>query len=269
MSYSTYYGTASNTFAGIVRPSPAPVATGAAALYDSDTHLADFAASQVLFWVAATAYSTVGQQVIYDNQIWAVVAASTGVTPGTDPTKWALLGTGGGGGVIEPANQIVYGTGSGVTSSSGFTFDASANRFLQTSTITTTTAAQRLNATFNNGAIDMSARVSDTTLTAYGSASMLDKWQVNGTTIIAQIRTDGAASFGVNSALAWGNGVGGILALATPTTEPTTSPTIGNMALWLKSSTNRIRTISGTGNTVSDVAYTSDLSAYLPDQTRC
>ena len=231
----------------------------------SDLTVADVSTmfSLVPLWASGTAYSSIGQQVSYANQVWAVVAASTGVTPGTDPTKWALLGTGGGGGVTEPANQIVYGTGTGVDSSSDFTFDASTGRFLQTSTMTTTTAAQRLNVTFNNGTIDMSARVSDTTLTAYGSASMLEKWQVNGTTIIAQIRTDGAASFGVNSAFAWGNGQGGILALGTPTTEPTTSPTIGNMALWLKPSTNRIRTISGTGNTVSDVAYTSDLAAYL------
>lgn len=264
MSYTTYYGTPSNSFAGISRPTTVPVASGSLAIYTSDTNMADYAASQVPFWDAATAYSTVGQQVLYDNQIWAVVAGSTGVTPGTDPTKWALLGTGGGGGVSEPAYQIVYGTGTGVDSSADFTFDSGTGRLVQVASVTSTNAARRLAVDFNNAMLDLAADVTDVSLTNYGSASMLKKWQTDSMVIRAQIRWDGAASFGVNSSFAWGNGDGSILALGTPTTEPTTSPVTGNMALWFKSSTNRIRTISGTGNTVSDVAYTSDLSSYLP-----
>jgi len=255
-----YPGTAGNSFPGVEIDGGTPVATGATAINDSFKALGDYAASRVPFWDNATAFVT-DDQVCYDNFLWGAVAGSTGVTPGTDATKWVKLGTGGGGGVTEPANQIVFGTGTGVSSSSNLIYDTANHRLTQTATITTTTAAQRLNATFNNGGADLVAQVSDTTLTAYGSASMLHKWQVNGTTIIGQIRTDGAVSFGVNSSLAWANGVGGILALGSPSTEPTTSPTTGNMAMWFKASTGRVRTMSGTGDTVEDVAYLSDVSA--------
>lgn len=113
MPYTTYYGTPSNSFAGISRPTTVPVASGSLAIYTSDTNMADYAASQVPFWDAATAYSTVGQQVLYDNQIWAVVAGSTGVTPGTDPTKWGLLGT--------SSIYALKGANSDITSLSGLT----------------------------------------------------------------------------------------------------------------------------------------------------
>ena len=40
-------------------------------------------------WDSGTSY-TVGQSVTYGNQMWLASAPSTGVTPGTDQTKWAL-----------------------------------------------------------------------------------------------------------------------------------------------------------------------------------
>jgi len=386
MSYIPYYGTPSNTFAGISRPSTAPVASGALAIYTSDTNLADFAASRVPFWDGATAYSTVGQQVVYDNQLWAVVAASTGVTPGTDSSKWALLGTGGGGGgsvgllgyyrtdttltttptagkftwndatqissthlyvnkdddqgtdlkvfwelaatgdtiLIQdqsdsanyqlwtltatptyssgvfdftvslstsggtgttnmpnnhqvflyekraavpaiPTGQIAFGGTTALTSSADFTFDNATSRFIQTATVTTSTAAaHRLAVTFDGVGEDMAGYVFNGTMDNFGVNTVFAKWQTNDGIIRAQIKYDGSASFGVNSKLAWGDGEGGILALGTPIYEPTLSPTPGNMAMWFKASTGRIRTISGTGNTVSDVAYTSDLASYIP-----
>jgi len=387
MPYTSYYGTPANTFAGISRPSTAPVASGALAIYTSDTNLADFAASRVPFWSGATAYSTVGQQVVYNNQLWAVVAASTGVAPGTDSSKWALLGTGGGGGggaigligyyrtdttltttptagkvtwdnatqassthlyvnkdddqgtdlkvffdlvasgdtlllqdqsdsanfqlwtvtatptytsgVFDftvsltssggtgttnlpnnhqvflytkraavpaiPTGQIAFGGTTALTSSADFTFDNATSRFIQTATVTTSTAAaHRLSVTFDGVGVDMAGYVFNGTMTNYGQNTVFAKWQTNDGIIRAQIKYDGSASFGVNSKLAWSDGEGGLVALGTPIVEPTVSATPGNMILWAKASTGRLRTMSGTGNTVSDVAYTSDLASYIP-----
>lgn len=42
-------------------------------------------------WAAGTAYTT-GQRVTYSGSVWEAVAASTGVTPGTDGTKWLRFG---------------------------------------------------------------------------------------------------------------------------------------------------------------------------------
>jgi hypothetical protein len=43
-------------------------------------------------WSSGTAYSA-GASVTYGNQSWLAIAASTGVAPGTDATKWALTST--------------------------------------------------------------------------------------------------------------------------------------------------------------------------------
>ena len=43
-------------------------------------------------WSQDTPYS-VGASVTYGNQSWLAIALSTGVTPGTDSTKWALTST--------------------------------------------------------------------------------------------------------------------------------------------------------------------------------
>lgn len=42
-------------------------------------------------WAAGTAYTT-GQRVTYSGSVWEAVAGSTGVTPGTDGTKWLRFG---------------------------------------------------------------------------------------------------------------------------------------------------------------------------------
>lgn len=42
-------------------------------------------------WAAGTAYTT-GQRVTYSGSVWEAVAGSTGVTPGTDGTKWHRFG---------------------------------------------------------------------------------------------------------------------------------------------------------------------------------
>jgi len=42
-------------------------------------------------WAAGTAY-TMGQRVTHSGSVWEAVAASTGVTPGTDGTKWLRFG---------------------------------------------------------------------------------------------------------------------------------------------------------------------------------
>lgn len=42
-------------------------------------------------WASGTAY-TAGQRVTYSGSVWEAVASSTGVTPGTDGTKWLRFG---------------------------------------------------------------------------------------------------------------------------------------------------------------------------------
>lgn len=49
------------------------------------------ALSSYASWSAGTAY-TIGQFVTYNNKDWKAAAGSTGVTPGTDPTKWVDQG---------------------------------------------------------------------------------------------------------------------------------------------------------------------------------
>lgn len=41
-------------------------------------------------WLVGTPYSA-GQTVTYQSNMWLASASSTGVTPGTDPTKWGLV----------------------------------------------------------------------------------------------------------------------------------------------------------------------------------
>jgi hypothetical protein len=43
-------------------------------------------------WLIGTAYTVAGTRVTYLGSVWALVAPSTGVTPGTDATKWLRFG---------------------------------------------------------------------------------------------------------------------------------------------------------------------------------
>lgn len=50
-------------------------------------------ATLISAWSIATAYTS-GQYVLYSSALWKAVASSTGVTPGTDDTKWNLSSIG-------------------------------------------------------------------------------------------------------------------------------------------------------------------------------
>lgn len=75
------------TSARILMPltvTPAMVVTGTT-IAEPDTSRGEVA------WLVGTAY-TVGQRRTYMGSVWEAVAASTGVTPGTDATKWLRFG---------------------------------------------------------------------------------------------------------------------------------------------------------------------------------
>lgn len=66
--------------------------TVTAAMLSADTSIAEPDTSRgEAAWAADTAY-TVGQRVTHSGSVWEAVAGSTGVTPGTDGTKWLRFG---------------------------------------------------------------------------------------------------------------------------------------------------------------------------------
>lgn len=77
----------SDTSAIILTPSAITAAMLAAG---TTVPVVDTGAGEVA-WLVGTAY-TVGQRVNYDGSIWECVLGSTGVTPGTDGTKWLRKG---------------------------------------------------------------------------------------------------------------------------------------------------------------------------------
>jgi len=185
--------------------------------------------------------------------------------------------------VAQANKQVLYGTGTSISSSSGFTFDpltfllkVSGGSPIDGSPADNSTdfASGRIRSrkTSGNNAVLLLesvwtdavnpgyAKVLRVTDTASLTNSFVEQILVNNKNVF-QVRKDGAVNYGVDSITPFSNSLGAVIALAEPTTQPSTASIANTVILSWNDTIKRIQQIDSTATVLSYIT-TADLSSF-------